>query len=281
MENFDNNDLIEQYLSGALPPEEKQAFETRMAMDAAFRADVELHRQLQEEFADPQKLQLRDFLTDMLKEPPPAPPSNNGWLKWPIVVLVVFLFGWLGWHWFSPNPEISKPAVQEEIKSPPPSNEPVAANPDKGNIPVEPVGKTPERPIAQVDPAAYTPNQEFERRLGSMIRSTGGAAEMISPAKGATIKAENGVVKINFRGNAEADGDTARFPLVLKIYDNQVNLNKSLYRILPAISNRDAADGQWTFASAQRLRLKPGLYYYTVERMADEDLILAGKFRVE
>ena len=46
MENLDTNELIEQYLSGTLPPAEQRAVEARIATDAAFRADVELHRQL-------------------------------------------------------------------------------------------------------------------------------------------------------------------------------------------------------------------------------------------
>ncbi len=281
MENLDNNERIEQYLRGTLPPEDQQAVETSLATDPAFRAEVELHRQLHAEFADPKKLELRDLLTDVLKNPPPPPPANKNGTKWIGITLTVLLLGGLGWYWLaSPVKDSTQPARQEEIKSVPPANEPIATQ-ENGNTPTEPVEKTPERPIAQADPAAYTPNRAFESRLGSMIRSSDGAAEMSSPSMGATFKAENGMVKINFRGTAPAEADTAQFPLVLKIYDNRVDLNKSLFRILPAISNRNAADGQWAFSSVQRLRLRPGLYYYTLERQADEDLIFVGKFRVE
>ncbi|MBP6812159.1 MAG: hypothetical protein KA138_11600 [Saprospiraceae bacterium] len=280
MKNLDNNELIEQYLRGVLPPEDLQAVETSLATDPVFRAEVELHRQLHEEFADPKKLELRDLLTDILKESPPSQSTNYGWLKWPGIALAVLFLGWVGWHWLTPALENTQPAVEEQIKSVPPANEPIAT-PEIRDPQTEPLEKAPIRPIAKADPAAYLPNRDFENRLGSLIRSSNGTAEMTSPAMGATFKAENGVVKINFRGAAPADGDTAQFPLVLKIFDNAVDLNKSLFQVLPTIKNRNTADGSWAFSSAQRLRLQPGLYYYTMERQADEDLIFVGKFRVE
>ncbi|MDO8365947.1 MAG: hypothetical protein Q7T20_04055 [Saprospiraceae bacterium] len=277
MDNFDNIDLIDQYLSGSLSPEERQVFEGRMASDEVFRSEVALHRHLLEEFSDPQKLQLRDVLTDILRAPPPA--KKYGWSIGPIVAVLALLLGVLGWYWVSSVPASIQPASQEEIKSVPPINEPIAA-PEKGDAPSEPVEKT-SSPIAHADPAAYIANAEFERRLGSMNRASDGMVKMTSPAMGATFKAENGVVKINFRGTAPAEGDTARFPLVLKVYDNKVDFGKSLYRVFPTIMNRNAADGQWSFETGQRFRLRPGLYYFTVERKFDEDLIFAGKFKVE
>ncbi|MBC7774159.1 MAG: hypothetical protein H7246_01870 [Phycisphaerae bacterium] len=280
MDNLDTNERIEQYLRGTLPPEEQLEMEARLATDSSFRAEVELHRQLHEEFADPKKLQLRDLLTDVLKNPPPPSPANYGWLKWPGILFGLLLLGGLGWYWLAPDPESAQPATQEEIKSIPPAKEPIATQ-EKDNTPTEPIEKTPEHPIAHADPAAYTPNRDFENRLGSMIRSSNGTAEMSSPAMGASFKAENGVVKINFRGTAPADADTARFPLALKIYDNRASSGKSLLRLLPIISNRNASNGTWAFSSAQRLRLRPGLYYFTLERQLDEDLIFVGKFRVK
>ena len=281
MKNLDNNELIEQYLRGALPPEDLQAVETSLLTDPAFRAEVELHQQLHEEFADPKKLELRDLLTDILEDPPPPPPANNSWVKWAAIALTVLLLSGLGWYWLAPGQESIQPATQEETKTIPPSTEPIATQ-EKENTPTELIEKAPERPIARANPAAYTPNSAFESRLGSMVRSSDGTVEMSSPAMGATFKSENGLVKINFRGTAPADGDAAEFPLVLNVYDNKVDLAKSLYRVVPKILNRNAPDGQWSFASGQRLRLRPGLYYFTLERQAEEDgLIFAGKFRVE
>lgn len=280
MKNKDIVELIEQYLKDALPPEEKLAVETRMAADASFRSEVELHRQLHQEFADTRKLHLRDLLTDMLQDPPPPPTATGSRVKWLVIAGVTLLLGSLCWYLLSPRMEETLPAKQEELKSAPPSSEPIAT-PEKENSPSEPVEEKQKRPIAKADPAAYTPNPNFENRLGSMIRATDGSVEMASPAMGATLKVENGVVKLNFRGKAPADADEAEFPLVLKIYDNKAVSDKFQYRITPAISDRNNSNQMWTFSASQRLRLRPGLYYYTLERQADEDLIFVGKFRVE
>ena len=123
------------------------------------------------------------------------------------------------------------------------------------------------------DPAAFTPNREFEVRLGSTIRGTDGSAEVNSPVSGANFTPENGYVKINFRGTAPANADS----IVLKIYNNQ--LASQQVRALPTRQNAGNKNG--AFSSLQRLRLPPGLYYFTLERQADEELIFVGKFIVE
>jgi hypothetical protein len=135
---------------------------------------------------------------------------------------------------------------------------------------IKPTEKIQERPLAKANPSAYIPNRIFENRLESMVRSTNGKTTMTSPAVGALIKTENGVAKLNFKGSVPANEDNSQFPLVLKIFDN---------RVLPAKTNRD--NPQWSFSSAQRLKLQPGLYYYTLERQMDDDLLYVGKFTVE
>jgi hypothetical protein len=116
--------------------------------------------------------------------------------------------------------------------------------------------------------------------LGSSVRALGGSAEIQSPAMGANFAFLNGTVKINFRGTAPADGDTAQYPLVLKIYDNRPTSGQPLFRLLPTITSRNATTGKWTFSLSPTLRLSPGLFYYTIERQADEDLIFVGKLTV-
>lgn len=278
MENLDKNELIEQYLGGTLPPAEKQALETRMATDPAFRDEVELHRQLHEEFADPQKLQLRDLLGDILREPPPpAPKEAGGWLKGLGLVAGVLLAVWLGFRWLSPAPEHA-PDAQEEKSAPPPTIP--TAPVQNENTPPKPLESTPERPIAMANRAAFAPNRDFENGISSQIRAIGGPAELQSPAMGAHFTPENGFVKLNFRGTAPADADTAQYPLVLKIYSNKTPPGEALFRLLPTIANRASAADKWTFSTVQRLRLGQGLYYFTLERRAEEDLIFVGKFTV-
>ena len=277
MENLDTNERIEQYLNGALPPAEMQAMEARIATDAAFRNEVELNPQLHAEFEDPQKLTLRNLLGDILREPPPPAPRQYGnLLKGLGLVSAVLLAVWLGLRWLSPAPEPATAAPEEKSTRPPTQVAPT----ENENTPPKPLESTPERPIAMADPAAFTPNRGFEDRIGSQIRAAGGSVDLQSPAMGANFAPENGFVKITFRGTAPADADTAQYPLVLKIYTNKNPSGEALFRLLPTIDNRASAADKWTFSTVQRLRLRPGLYYFTVERQAEEDLIFTGKFTV-
>jgi hypothetical protein len=277
MENSDTNELIEPYLNGSLTPAQQEAVEARLAADAAFRAEVDLHRQLHGELEDPQKLLLRDLLTGIVREPPPARP---GWLPVLGIGLAILLTAWLGWRWLSSSGgRKAEPARQEEFKSPPSPSEPIPG-PETPQKSPEPAQKTIKNPIARADPAAFEPNRDFEDRLGSKLRTTGGSARMESPAMGANFSPQNGFVKIHFQGTAPADVDTAKFPLVLKIYNNRPVAGQPVFRVLPFITNRSLATEHWTFSSSQRWRLPPGLYYYLVERQTDEDLIFVGKFTV-
>ena len=277
MENLDTNELIEQYLNGSLSPAEQQVIETRMADNADFRSEVALHRQLHQELADPRKLQLRDLLSDVVQNPIPTPPTaNNNWLKWLGIIMAILMLLWLGWLWLSlPHGINPMPPVHQEIKPPVPSITPV----DSPETHLKPAEKAPE-PIAMADPAAFATNRDFEARLGSTIRATDGSAEMQSPTLSANFKPQNGLVKINFRGTAPAAADTAQYPLVLKIYGNKSAASKPLFQLLPSIVQPSNGIGRWTFSTSQQLRLRPGLYYFTVERQADEDLIFVGKFTV-
>ncbi|MEM9929797.1 MAG: hypothetical protein AAF840_08270 [Bacteroidota bacterium] len=73
---------IEEYLAGALTGDELQAFEASLASDAALRAEVALHQQLQATFADPQEIDLRLTLQQISAEgaepEEPDDPSGEG-----------------------------------------------------------------------------------------------------------------------------------------------------------------------------------------------------------
>jgi len=275
MENLNTNELIERYLSGSLPSAEEQEVETRIVEDPAFLAAVELHQQLNTEFSDPKKLRLRDLLGEITRE---TAPGNYNWVKWlGIILIVTFVAGLL---WYRSSPVTPGLPVQEENKLIPQSDKPVVT-PGNPGAPSDPLKKSPDRPIAMADPAAFVPNREFEDRLGSQIRATDGSAEMHSPVTGAHFIPEKGSVKIQFRGAAAASSDTAQFPLILNIYSNRISSAQPLLRLSPVIQNRGTTAEKWIFSVSQRLRLQQGLYYFTLERRANEDLIFVGKFTVQ
>ena len=131
------------------------------------------------------------------------------------------------------------------------------------------------------DKAAFKPNPMFEARVGNGgIRSTDDkVVEMMSPALNADFTPANGRVQIKFLGSVQADGDTTERPLRLKIFASQAAENP-VSQFSPAIVNHNKAADHWTFSAVQKLRLPAGLYYFTVERQAEEELIYVGKFTV-
>ncbi len=275
MEKQNNNDLIEAYLDGSLPADEKKSVEDRLAADAVFRAEVNLHRQLQEEFADPRKLQLRDTMRDILRESPPPPEvAAPNPLKIAAIVLLLLLSAWAIWRLAFPVPENAPmlPPTQQELLTPP-------------NIPLQNTDsppQTPPEPIAMADRSAFKSNPAFEARLGNGgVRSTDGqVVAMQSPAPGADFKAVQGIVTISFKGTVLADDDPSANPIKIHIYASK-STDTPLVQWLPDISNRQEAAEKWSFSSKKALRLAPGLYYFTLERQADADLIFVGKFTVD
>lgn len=131
------------------------------------------------------------------------------------------------------------------------------------------------------DQAAFKSNPMFEARVGNGgIRSTDHqVVEIKRPALGADFTPANGRVQIRFSGSVQADGDTAERPLLLKIFASQ-SAEKPISQFSPVIVNHDKAAERWIFSAVQKLRLPAGLYYFTLERPAEEELIFVGKFTV-
>jgi len=277
MENLDKNDLIERYLEGILSASEQETVAILLATDPAFQAEIELHRQIHQEFSDPKKLKLRDVMGDILRQEP-APPevADRKWLKWLGLALIVLLGAGMIW-WMSDS------TAQKETPGAP--SQPVQQiQPKATDLKEEP--KQPEQatqnPIAMADKASFRPNMVFETRLGNGgIRSTDGTEIQInSPAPGADFSIQNGQVKVNFAGTVLADDDQEEFPLQINLYNNRSS-DTPIAQFTPAISNRKEPSEKWNYTSRQTLRLPAGLYYYTLERRADAELIFVGKFTVD
>ncbi len=95
---------IEGYLGGTLSADERAAFETALSADAELRAEVALHRQLADSFADPGELALRETLEELAGEEAPRVrtvpqeaavrqlPARRGWL-WPVLGLAAIALG--------------------------------------------------------------------------------------------------------------------------------------------------------------------------------------------
>ncbi len=277
MENLDNNDLIERYLDGSLSGDALAAVEARLATDPAFREDLELHRQLHAEFADPKKLQLRDMLSDIMQQEP-APPAVAGpnWLKIGGIVLIALLGIWGISRMLTPGP--NNTPVKSDLPEQTPTQQ-KAVDPD--TLAKQPTYAAP-NPIAIADKAAFKPNPVFEARLGNGgIRSTDDTqVKMQSPAEGADFISVNGLVALRFKGTVTPDDSEETAPLQLNIYQNR-SADTPVKQLEPSIANRNQQSEKWGFSANESLRLSPGLYYYTIERKADAELIFVGRFTVD
>lgn len=274
MENIDNQDLIERYLNGTLSATEQEAITLRLATDPDFKAEVELHQQLHTEFADPKKLQLRDMMGDILRQAP-APPEveSNKWLKIGGIALIVLMGAGLI-YWMSASTQKELPPAPDQTIQP-------APNAPKDTQQVVSPKPPAQEPIAMADKAAFKPNPVFESRLGNGgIRSSESAEVAFqSPGSGADYTLVNGQVKIQFKGTIKADDDESEFPLQLSLYNNR-STDTPVAQFTPAILNRNEQSEQWNFSSKQTLRLPEGLYYFTLERQANAELVFVGKFTV-
>jgi hypothetical protein len=267
MQPLDQQELIEKYLSGEMSAEQQQAVKTRMEQDAAFRVQVELHRQLHAEFADPRKLALRDMLSDIVQETPAAPPSANRWWWWGGLILLLLITG----IWYTRQTDVPTSPTTPQNSSPDiqaPNQSPVA--------PVQPM-PAPE-PIAKATGPGFKVNPAFETRLGNGGIRSGSAKDVIVqfPTANANFMIENGGVALRFLGSLPPEGDIQANPLQIKIYNNQPN-SKPVLELNPAIKE---LQDKWQYSISSKARLTPGVYYYTLEWTETEDLLYVGKFTV-
>lgn len=285
-------DLIERYLDGTLPETEHQAVERQMAIDADFRAEVELHRALHTSLGDAGNLRLRAALDNLLSNPPStndastpktAPPLTGFFtlrrltgLAAVLAAIVFFL-----WLWLAPDDETTRP-----ISSQPIQNQPIDTTPpDSISLPIK---SNPNKPIAMADPADFVPNPVLEARIGDMMRGSGIGFELTSPAVGASFQLQNGQVTLPIRGIATGGEIPTDQPLELFIYPNRPEAweNKRPVATFPMPVIRDD-NGTYQVEFRPTLRVRPGLYYMVVgQRRTKEDgdghrTLWVGKFMAQ
>lgn len=277
MKQQDWNETIEQYLSGALSPEATAAFEAQLARDGALRRELELHRQLQQDF-NASRLNLRANLQKIMQEPLPPeqgdkPRGSARWWLWLPGILGLLFLVWHNWPLRKPNPE-SPPEV-------PPSAAPTAPAIDTPQkIQPPPASNTPpaSRPMASADPADFIPNRGMEAFVNGNFRSEAMAFNLNSPRNGLEIVPNPaGVVSLQFNGYAEAPAGAQPKGFMLSFFNNRDGNNPLRSMPLPI---ENTVEGRLKIKHRQELNLKPGLYYFTVETLDSGELLYAGKFFV-
>lgn len=290
-------DLIERYLDGVLSDAEREAVERRMANEADFRAEVELHRALHTSLSDADNFRLRNALDDLLRDPPPTDDTTNQGsasstlLRWPQLVSIVVLIavaGWFMWQWLSPdNKSLSSP-----IPQPPQDQTSDTTSTPEQKLPLDtpssqPVRPKPNKPIAMADPADFKPNPVLEARIGDMVRGNGIGFELTSPAAGASFQLRNGRIALPIRGTVTGGGIPADQPLELLIYPNRPEAWDDKQPIATfSLPLTPYAPDSYQTEFRPMLRTRPGLYYLIVgqRRLPGDDghiVLWVGKFTVQ
>ena len=288
MENGDLSELIESYLDNTLSEEQRREVEQRMANDESFRREVQLHRELQENFSDPARWRLRSTMMEVMQEPisseGPAftskPAVAHKIWKWFILLAAVFI-GIGFWYWL-------KPSADESLKDPIealPSVEP--SSPMTGEQADSVVTETketisskqqPEQPlqIALADPANFIPNPSMEAFVNSAFRSHDDLSlAMSSPVNSAAFTPnKKGETLIRFAGVLEGFSESEQGVFVVAIFNNK-DVVKPLVS-LPLKLKKDNTG--WAFDMKQRFKFPLGLYYFTIEH--ENEIIYTNKFTI-
>lgn len=276
MEQQDLHEQIEAYLSGTLPPEERQAWQRRLSEDAELRREVELHRQLQQDY-DGGRLQLRANLREIMNEPlppdtPPVSGGNRRWGWWTGLIGCLLVAALAVWFFQKTAPAVPETPPAETPVAPP------ASAPEKApSVPDSAVPK-PARPIAAADPARFKPNPGMEAFVNGGVRSSGIEINITRPANGKRFMPdEKGAFTVRFSGTGNWPADKRPKGFSLLFFDN-LDANRPLLTV-PIQAQKDIVESL-TFDMRQPLKFPPGLYYFTVEENDLGEILYAGKFFV-
>lgn len=305
----DNNTyaLIEAYLEGDLPDEQRLLVEQRMAKDQDFRREVALHQELQEHFEDAQRYRLSSLMKEVMSAPlpeeQPLGPSkthNRPFIGWWLIPLAL-LIGVGTWLFFQ-KPNESTPAKQPKTGEEPgpladdtinytpdllpentkqsPSEKGAPAQdrqqePEKSASSIAPLTPEKQGPIAQADPAAFAPNKSMEDLLSS--RSAQGAnsyaISLAAPTNEASFVPDaGGSTSIRFTGKLERRGEGIAAPLQIVCFST-MDINEPLLEV-----KVESAEGTGAFDLQQKVDFPPGLYYFLIT-LAKKD-VYVGTFTI-
>lgn len=270
--------LIKKYLSGRLDAEQRREFDLRLAADADFREEVDFHQKLFATLRDNEFERLKKILGDeeAAHFPPPPPPNRWAWFGWLLAILGIGAATWFFFFREQPQPPLPQPPPSESAPT-----QPIQNQLDKDSVVAPPAPRRPLQPPSQPIARAEDrqPNASREALINSQMRSASGVVEVKSPAVSAVFRLDkNGEVSVRFAGSFELDdAPPTDGRLVLSIFNNRDK--KSVFT--GTYSIEAAADGRFSFDFLQRLGLPAGLFYYSLERSWDGEVVWVGRFFLE
>lgn len=290
-------EAIEAYLEGKLSEEARRDFEREMAVDPQLKAEVALHRRMQQELGKSGKAALREQLQQIAQEFPLERKNRPR-----VVSLLIPLSGalaaailagiiWWAWPRFAGSSWQQEPALVVDSIPGGQSALPdslIAAQPEE-SAPEEAAPPLKKEQPSVVQPPAdpFRPNPKLE---GLIAAKSSDANLLISAdADAAPTSSENfrAIVAGTLRSGSVIEGSGR---IVLQIYDNQpASFQKgSPEASLPLeLQRRDDEDihafggmKNYTFEKEVEKELPPGLYYYVIKREGEDTPLFVGKVQV-
>ena len=277
MKNETLHELIEQYLNSSLTAAKRQEFERQLASDATLRAELELHRALQEHLGDAGEQRLRLALEDVMQAPVAKSAKtvslfSGRWLAWAAVFVLILTACLLLWQRQTPEPPalVTVPPMSSEtnttVQQP---NEPPATN---SSPPAQQKPRR-EQPIAMANPADFIPNPTLEARIGGIRGNQEIALDWLSPASGAEFVLKNSHITLPVELRIQADSAALALPIRLFVYSNRpenwANNKPSAELDFPL---KHLGQDEYQLRFNTQVRLRPGLYYLVAGQLRPRDI---------
>jgi len=100
---MDNDNRLDDYLNGQLPPQEREQFEQQLAQDPALRAELALWQEIREAVSDPGILSLRANVRQSLAQQPRS--SARRAVLWASAAAVLFLLSAVLYRYWKAQPQ--------------------------------------------------------------------------------------------------------------------------------------------------------------------------------
>ncbi len=295
----DNQYKIEQYLNNTFSAKERLVFEKELAQDQTLRQELEFTRDLHQFFEGSNPALEENlsrfgdaYFSDDL-------PPQNAWWKIAISGLIALLVA-LGAWWLIADikqnksddlqqevkkEKESKPLIKEpEIKNTEPeikSEEKIIEFPKKQKEPKEqqnPSKKQKEnnQPIAALSPEDFKLNPILESLIKENVRNGEIKTTLLEPALDLELKYEaQTLLKIKGTTNAIP-------PLRLIIYTNDPeDFDSNKPYLNTEISTTEKGEEEYEFQFNAKMNFKQGLYYFMIESVETEDLLIVSKFQIK
>lgn len=285
-------ETIEAYLEGKLEAEACHAFEREMADDPELRAEVALHKKMQEELGRSGKAALREQLRQIGQEFPLEKKGRRAisWLMPVSVALAASIIGaviWWAWPRFGQptlpqGPSVVVDSLPGEQKVSPDSL--IAVEPQ----PEEAVPSRPEKqpPALQPSSGPYLPNPQLE----ALAASEGRDVNFLISAEAGAVKTGSEHFRATVAGTLRAGSPVGEGRIVLQIYDNRPDSYRkerpasSLPLELQPLEDEEVQGfgrmKNYTFEKEVEKELPPGLYYYVIKREGEDTPLFVGKVEV-